>query len=138
MKRVSLLIPLLFVLLLSGCSGDSPEAGMREWLEAALQMDGLKLADRTCSRMIPIVQQQGGIVSAAVILGREFLGQQIDIQSDLGQLRFETVSTSGSSSARVRVRGEVRAAMMGFFQTLPLDYTADMVLENNRWKWCGP
>lgn len=137
MMRPLFLILLSFVLLLSACSGDSPEAGMREFLEAALQTDGLKLADRTCNRMLPTVQSMGAISSIALIFGGQYVGQQLNIQSDLGQLRFETVSNSGSS-ARVRVSGEIRIAFMGAFQVTPINYTADMVFENNRWKWCGP
>ncbi|MGQ9910721.1 MAG: hypothetical protein ACUVS2_17995 [Candidatus Flexifilum sp.] len=137
MMRPLFLILLSFVLLLSACSGDSPEAGMREWLEAALQTDGLKLADRTCSRQISAVQSAGAMNSAFLILGQMFLGQQVNIQSDLGQLRFETVSNS-DGTARVRVSGEIRIAFMGTFQVTPINYTADMVFENNRWKWCGP
>lgn len=137
MMRPSLIVLILFVLLLPACSGDSPEAGMREWLEAALQAEGLKLADRTCSRLIPIAQNTSTVTAAALILGSQFFGQEIDIQSDLGQLRFETVANSGGS-ARVRVSGEVRVAFMGAFQVTPINYTADMVFEDNRWKWCGP
>jgi uncharacterized lipoprotein len=137
MMRLSFLVLLLFVLLLSACSSDSPEAGMREWLEAALQMEGLKLADRTCSRLISAVQSAGAMNSAFLMLGQMFLGQQVNQQADLTRLRFETVSTSGSS-ARVRVSGEIRVAIMATFQVTPVDYTADMTLEDNRWKWCGP
>lgn len=137
MVRLYLFVLLLLVLVLPACSNDSPEAGLREWLEASFQMDGLKLADRTCDHMRPVVQSYSAMNAALLLFGQQALGQELNMQSDLGQLRYERMSSSGNS-ARVRVTGELRAAIMGFSQATPIDYTANMTLENNRWKWCGP
>lgn len=135
--RFYLLIALLLLFFLSACSSESPETAMREWLNASLQMEGLKLAERTCDRLIPAVQSAGAMNSAFFMAGQMFVGQELDQQADLTGLRFETVSNSGGS-ARVRMSGEIRVAIMATFQVVPVDYTADMLLEDNRWKWCGP
>ncbi|MCS6870465.1 MAG: hypothetical protein NZ571_03315 [Anaerolineae bacterium] len=100
-------------------------------------MKGTKLAERTCNRMIPMVQNMGAMLSGIIGAGQLIARQDLILQSDLSGLRFETVSSSGNS-ARVRVRGEIRVAIMAAFQVAQMDYTADMVLEDNRWKWCGP
>lgn len=110
---------------------------MQEWLEGMLQMKGVKLAERTCNRMIPAVQSAGAMGSAMFMGLQLFTGIGVDVQFDLSGLRYETVSRSGNS-ARVRVSGEIRAAVMASFQVTPFDYTGNMILEDNRWKWCGP
>jgi hypothetical protein len=110
---------------------------MREWLEGALRMEGLKLAERTCNRLIPAVQNMGTMNSALLGIGQYLAGQSLNLQADLSSLRFEAVSRAGNS-ARVRVSGEIRAAIMASFQVVPMDYTVNMILEDNRWKWCGP
>lgn len=50
MKRLSLtLLVVILVSLLAACGpGDSPEKAAKEWLEAFSNLDGNKLAERTC------------------------------------------------------------------------------------------
>jgi len=121
---------------LAACgTGDSPERAAREWLEALLNMDGNELIERTCAEQRANVQTAGLWLSAFGVLGQSLTGQQA--QADVSDLRFETVSRSGQT-ARVRVTGEIRVAILAVAQAQQVDEVWQMVWEDGKWKWCGP
>jgi hypothetical protein len=66
------------------------------------------------------------------IFGQQAIGQQA--KTDVSGLTFTTVSTSGNT-ARVRVTGQVRAAILALSQTQNIDETFQMVQEGGKWKW---
>jgi hypothetical protein len=118
----------VLVSLLSACGiGDSPEKAAREWLDALLNMDGNKLMERTCAEQQEAVQEAGLWVS--------FTGEQIE--ADVSDLRFKTVYRSGDT-ARVRVTGEIRTAILAVATVEEVDEEWQMVREDGKWKWCNP
>jgi len=122
--------------ILTACGiGDSPKKAAREWLDALVNMDGNTLMDRTCTEQKEAMQEAGLWVSVVGILGQSFTGQQIE--ADISDVRFETVSRNGDT-ARVRVTGEIRVAILAFAHAQQMDEEWQMVREDGEWKWCGP
>jgi len=137
MKRASLVLTvLILVTFLVACGPrvspetDSPEKAAKEWTEAFLNLDGNTMIKRTCSAQQENVQEGGAWLSFAQV----FAGQRVE--ADISDLHFETVSKNGNS-ARVRVYGEIRIAVLGMAQATQVDTTYTMIQEGGRWKWCG-
>jgi len=137
MKRASVFLTfLLFVSLLAACGpGDSPEQAAKEWIEAFVNLDGNKLAERTCAAQQENVQSGAMWVSAFAALGQMFTGQRT--KADISDLRFVTIGRSGSDIAQVRVTGVIRISVLAIAQTQQVDETWQMIREAGRWKWCG-
>ena len=135
MKRLLVvMVGALCMSALTGCGGgDSPETAVREWLQAAYNMDGNKLMERTCATQQANVQQAGLWLSAFGILGQQAIGEKS--KGDVSSLQFETIS-SGSNRAQVRVRGEVRIAILAVAQVQKIDQTIPAILEDGKWKVC--
>lgn len=129
-------IVVVAVSMLTACgAGDSPEKAAREWLDALVNMDGNTLMDRTCAEQREAVQEAGLWISVFGVLGQSFTGQEI--QADISDVRFETVSRSGDT-ARVRVTGEIRVAILAFAHAQQMDEEWQMVREDGEWRWCDP
>lgn len=137
MKRLSLaLLVIILASMLAGCGpADSPEKAAKEWLEAWANLDGNKLAERTCDAQQETVQSGAIWLSAFAALGQMFTGQRT--QADISDLRFVTISRS-DDTAQVRVTGEIRTAVLAIAQKQQVDETWQMVREGGKWKWCGP
>jgi len=126
---------LTLISVLAACGlGDSPEKGAQEWLQAFANLDGNKLAERTCAAQQANVQQAGLWASVFNIFGQQTIGQQG--KTDVSDLKFTTVNRSGNT-ARVRVTGQIRVSVLALSQTEEVDETWRMVLEDGKWKWCG-
>lgn len=136
MKRAYIVTLILaFISVLTGCGlGDSPEKAAQEWIEAFANLDGNKIADRTCAAQQANVQQAGLWSSVFNLFGQQTIGQEA--KTDVSGLKFTTATSSGSA-ARVRVTGQVRVAILALSQTQNIDETWQMVQENGKWKWCG-
>jgi photosystem II stability/assembly factor-like uncharacterized protein len=97
-------------------------------------MDGNKLMERTCAEQQESVQETGLWLSAFGVLGQSFIGQQT--QTDISDLRFNVVNETGNT-ARVRVTGQIRTAVLAVAQTQEVDEEWLVVQEDGKWKWCG-
>jgi hypothetical protein len=128
------LIILCLLFLLAACSSDSPEAAAKEWVQAFADMDGNKIAARTCAAQQENLQEAGMWVSAFTIFGDLLIGQQSQI--DISDLQFTATST-GDDAAQVHVTGKIRVAILAFSQAQDIDETWRMVREDGSWKWCG-
>ena len=137
MKRLCLaLLVIILASMLVGCGPtDSPEQAAREWLDALLNLDGNKLAERTCDAQEEDVQSGAIWRSAIAAFGEMLTGQRE--QADISDLQFVTISKSGDT-AQVRVTGEIRTAVLAIAQKQQVDETWQMVREGGKWKWCGP
>ena len=111
-----------------------PEIAAKEWNEALLNLDGNKLAERTCAAQQASVQSTAIWASAFAVLGQQFTGQQTN--ADISDMRFETTSKRGNS-AQVRAYGEIRTVVLAIAQTVRVDLTYTMMQESGKWKWCG-
>jgi len=137
MKRsalVMLTLMLVSALTVCGAIGDSPEKAAEEWAQAFANLDGNKVAERTCAAQQANVQQAGLWTSVFNLFGQQMIGQEA--KTDVSGLRFTTVSSSGNT-ADVRVTGQIRVAVMALSQTQDVDETWRMVREDGKWKWCG-
>ncbi len=136
MKQLTLVVlTLVLASTVTACTlVDSPENAAREWLQAFGNLDGNKLAERTCAAQQANVQQAGMWTSAFAILGQMMIGQQG--KTDVSSLNFTTVRSSGDT-AYVRVTGQIRAAVLALATTQNVDETWRMVREDGKWKWCG-
>ncbi|MEN6479211.1 MAG: hypothetical protein ABFD20_06200 [Anaerolineales bacterium] len=135
MKRAVILVLLMLASLLVACQpSDSPEKAAREWVEASLNYDGNKMAQRTCTALQEELQNQALLLSAFAALGQMYTGQQT--QGDISELHFETLNRSGDT-AQVRVTGEIHVAVLAFSQAEQVDETWRMIREDGKWKWCG-
>jgi len=130
---VFLTLPLLSALTACGL-GDSPEKAAQEWMQAFANLDGNKIAERTCAAQQANVQQAGMWASVFNIFGQQTIGQQG--KTDISGLKFTTVSSSGNT-ANVRVTGQIRVAILALSQTQDVDETWRMAQEDGKWKWCG-
>jgi len=136
MKRATfVLLTFALVSALTACGlGDSPEKAAQEWIQAFANLDGNKIADRTCAAQQTNVQQAGLWSSVFNLFGQRTIGQQA--KTDVSGLKFTTVSSSGNT-ANVRVTGQIRVAVLALSQTQVVDETWRMVQEGGKWKWCG-
>lgn len=135
MKCLRIFLLIVVLVSLSACSlADSPEKAAREWIDALLNMDGNKLAARTCAAQQENLQNATLWLSAFAVLGEMLTGQQTE--ADVSDLQFTTISKSGDT-AQVRITGEIRTAVLAMAQTQQVDETWQMVREEGRWKWCG-
>ncbi|HZQ06565.1 MAG TPA: hypothetical protein VFD70_08290 [Anaerolineae bacterium] len=123
------------LVLLGACSFmDTPEGAAREWMQAAVNLDGMKLAERTCAMQQQNVQQGGLMISAISLLGQGLIGQQAKI--DISDLKFTTVNKT-ETTASVRVTGTIRTAILAFSQSQDVDELMQMSYENGKWRYCG-
>ena len=113
---------------------DSPERAAQEWLQASVDLDGNKLMERTCAAQQENIQEAGMWASVFNIFGQQAIGVQA--KTDLSGLKFSTTSSSGNT-ARVRVTGQIRVAVLALAQSQKVDETWRMVKEEGKWKWCG-
>lgn len=136
MKRTTfMLLALAFASALTACGlGDSPEKAAQEWIQAFANLDGNKIAERTCVAQQANVQQAGMWTSVFNLFGQQTIGQQA--KTDVSGLKFTKVNSSGNT-ANVRVTGQIRVAVMALSQTQDVDETWLMVQEDGKWKWCG-
>lgn len=138
MKQLTLvLVTLALASTVASCTLiDSPENAAREWLQAFGNLDGNKIAERTCAAQQANVQQAGLWTSAITLIGQYLVGQGLQGKTDVSSLNFTTVRSS-SDVAYVRVTGQIRAAVLAFATTQNVDETWKMVREDGKWKWCG-
>ena len=135
MNRISLIILFLGLSVLTACGvGDSPEGAAKEWMTAFASLDGNKIAERTCAAQQANVQQAGMWTSVFNLFGQQTIGQQS--KTDISGLKFSTINSSGNT-AKVRVMGQIRVAVLALSQTQNIDETWKMVQEDGKWKWCG-
>lgn len=128
-------LTLIGVCLLTACgTGETPESAAEEWLEALANMDGNELLERTCAEQQGNVQEAGLWLSAFAVLAQSFTGQQTE--ADISDLNFAVVDKSGDT-ARVRVSGQIRTAVLAVAQVQEVDEVWRMVREDGKWKWCG-
>jgi len=78
MKRSALvMLTLTLVSALTACGpGDSPEKAAEEWAQAFANLDGNKIAERTCAAQQVNVQQAGMWATVFNIFGQQTIGQQ--------------------------------------------------------------
>ena len=131
---VSGLVLLCLIFLLVACSSDSPEAAAKDWMQAFADLDGNKIAARTCAEQQENLQEAGMWISAFTIFGQMTIGQESQI--DISDLKYATISST-DDTAQVRVTGQVRAAILALSQAQDIDETWRMVREDGEWKWCG-
>ena len=130
-----IILTLTLIGILTSCVlADSPERAAQEWLQAFGNLDGNKLAERTCAAQQENIQQAGLWASVFGIFGQMTIGQQG--KTDVSDLKFTTVRSSGDE-AYVRVTGQIRVAVLALSQTQKVDETWRMVKEDGKWKWCG-
>ena len=140
MKLIRVMIVIAMVVgILAACSmGDSPEKAAKEWLEAMINLDGNKILERTCVAQRENVQTASLLNSAFAMLPQVFFGVDVKVQSDVSDLQFTTVYIDENKGyAHVHITGELRVAVLGVAQALPVDETWVMVKEGGKWRWCG-
>ena len=71
-----------------------------------------------------------------VILSQKVFGSDVKVQGDISDLEFTTTYID-EETAHVRVTGELRVAVLGVAQALPVDETWLVIKEEGKWKWCG-
>ena len=137
MKLVrAMAVIVMVVSILTACSmGDSPERAAKEWLEAMINLDGNKILERTCIAQRENVQTASLWNSAFAMLPQMF-GLDVKVQGDISDLEFTTTYID-EETAHVRVTGELRVAVLGVAQALPVDETWLVIKEEGKWKWCG-
>jgi len=136
MKHTDVLLTIVIIAaLITSCGPrDTPEIAAKEWTGALFDLDGNKLAERTCTAQQANVQNAAIWASAFAVLGQQYTGQQT--YSDISDLHFETTSKSGNS-AQVRVFGEIRTGVLAIAQSVQVDTSYSMIEESGKWKWCG-
>jgi hypothetical protein len=135
MKRLRIFLIVAVLVNVFACGlGDSPEKAAREWIDALLNMDGNKLAARTCAAQQENLQDTALWLSAFAVLGETLTGQEVE--ADISDLEFTTIERTGDT-AQVRVTGEIRTAVLAMAETQEVDETWQMVREDGEWKWCG-
>ena len=113
---------------------DSPEEAAKEWLQAVVAQDGLKMDDRTCSALKDQLRQDAFWGTALLTLGQNLLGREV--KADLSDLNITTLKSS-PDAARVRVKARIRAAVGLNVQAEEINGTWEMIKENGTWKYCG-
>lgn len=141
MRSISKFILVLTIVgLLTGCgiteTEPGPEEGAREWIDAIVNLDGNKMLKHTCLAQRENVQQTSIWSSAFAVLGQMLTGGATQIEGDISDLKFETISRNGDQ-AELRVYGELRVAVLGSAQAHQVDERWQMVRENDTWRWCG-
>lgn len=132
--RATIKLILLVGMLMACGPSDSPEMAAKEWMTAFANLDGNKLAERTCASQQANVQRAGMQISILGLFSQHMMDQQAKI--DISGLSFSTLESSGNS-AHVQVTGQIRVAILALSQTQVVDETWQMVKEGERWKWCG-
>ena len=128
--------------LLMSCNGTkktpepSPEDGAQEWIDAITNLDGNRILKYTCLAQREKVKEGSMWTSAFMILGQMFTTRAVQIEGDVSDLKFETLSQS-EKKAEVRVYGELRIAVLGSAEAYPVDERWQMIRENDTWRWCG-
>lgn len=138
---------LLITITIVGCnsnSDDNPAKAAEIWLEAMLDSDGTTIARYTClqsqagisesSMMMSLLNAFGGgsVSDSSSGLGFNF---NISIDYDLDDLDYDVVQEN-ENTAQVRVHGAVTVAVLGLFQSTPIDDIVFMRREDGRWKFC--
>jgi hypothetical protein len=113
---------------------ESPNSAARQWIEAVWRLDGLAAEKRTCVAMLAQLEEEGLWASAVSVIGQSLTGQVVQV--DLSGLSFRTVEEE-DNSARVRVTGEIRTAVLLSVERSSMDQIWLMSRENGLWKWCG-
>jgi hypothetical protein len=135
---LGILLYLMLAVLLSGCgTGDSPEAALRELMQAAINADGLKMQERVCAAQQQRLQSSGMMITMMNMLGSSLLGGNTKVQVDLSGVQYDTVSRNGNQ-AQVRMHGQIRSAILAMVQTQPIDVTLSVIQEDGKWKVCDP
>ena len=135
MNTRALFVALAFIVSLISCTPiESPDRAAREWVKANLEMDGLKIAERTCVEQRENAMSSGAMISALVLLTRGIVDEQYEV--DISDLTFD-VEYQSPDSAVVAVKGEIRIAILAAFQVVTMDDRLQMRLEDGKWKWCG-
>ncbi len=114
-----------------------PVQGAQEWIDALVNQDGNRMLKHTCLAQREGVQETSMWFSAFAVLGQLFTNRSVQIEGDVSDLKFETVSQSGDQ-AQVRVYGELRMAVLGAAEAQQVDERWLMVWESETWRWCGP
>ena len=128
MKRMSwLILVLVFAGLLVSCGGDEeeppepgPADGAQEWIDAIVNQDGNRILKHTCKAQRDNVQEAGMWISAFAVLGQMLTNRSVQVEGDISDLNFETVSQS-DDQAEVRVSGELRVAVLANAEAYDVD-----------------
>jgi hypothetical protein len=112
------------------------EEGAREWIDAIVNQDGNRMLKHTCKAQRENVKEAGMWISAFAVLGQLLTNRSVQIDGDISDLKFETISQSGDQ-AEVRVYGELRVAVLANAEAYDVDEHWQMVYENETWRWCG-
>lgn len=138
-RRLIVVLLVSLSVLLSACTGESPEAGAKEWFNAVMETRGKNMLVRTCQARLQEVQTLGQSVTFAKLgIGAilQMFGLSVPMEIDASELVFTTVQSDGNR-AEVKVEGTVYVSMLGVAQGMPVSDTWIMVKEADKWKWCG-
>jgi hypothetical protein len=118
----------------SSSSNESPANAAKEFANALANWDSAIIADRACAAQLPKIQQVGTWAFGIFGVRTEDPKATIDVSG----LKFSTTSTKGDS-ANVHVFGPIHYRLPSFGKSEDGNYddTWPMVLENEKWKWCG-
>jgi len=143
MNRINwLILVLVFAGLLMSCGGEEeppepgPEDGAKEWIDASVNLDGNRMLKHTCKAQRDNIKGAGMWTSAFMVLAQTFTTRSVEIEGDVSDLKFETISQS-DNQAEVRVYGELRVAVLGNAEAHEVDDRWQMIYENDTWRWCG-
>lgn len=138
---VLLVLFLVFGWVLIGCGTDrqepGPEDSAKEWIDAIVNQDGNRILKYTCREHRDDVKEAGMWISAFAVLGQLLTNRSVQIEGDISDLKFETVSQS-DDQAEVRVYGELRAAVLANASAYDVDERWKMIKEDDTWRWCNP
>jgi hypothetical protein len=103
-------------------------------MDAVAANDGNKIGALTCAAEQGNTQFGMGVLTVVNWLGSGLLGQAAQI--DTSDLHYQTTAQS-NDTATVHMTGQLRAAILGLWQTQEQDSSIKMVVEDGRWKYCG-
>lgn len=136
LARIVIVIAIVTGVLTACGIGESPERAAKEWLEAMINLDGNKILERTCMAQRENVQEASLWSSAFAMLPQMFGLDVIKVQGDISDLEFAATYID-EETVHVRVTGELRVAVLGIAEAIPVDETWLMVKEEGKWRWCG-
>ena len=139
MERLRLLLVLVILAaLLVGCGqpekGDDPVTAAEEWMLALLNMDGNKIAERTCKAERGVLRNEMLWKTGLSALAHTLTGAKVE--GDISDLEFELVSRLDDDAVVVTIVGTARVAAGGTWEETTLHQARVVRREGGKWRVC--
>ena len=139
MERLRLLLVLaILAALLAGCGqpekGDDPVTATKEWMLALLNMDGNKIAERTCKAERGVLRNEMLWGTGLSALAHVLTGAKVE--GDISDLEFELVTRLDEDAVVVTIVGTARVAAGGIWEETTLHQARVVRKEGGKWRVC--